>query len=299
MRGTRLIFVVLLLAESVCLAASAGTQQTREQARPKASENPPAQAPETPAEAPKINPWDPPPPPPEETAAAVTPPAKTAPRELPAKVTLAGGARIDVVLETPLSTRIAKKGMEVIFRATQPIAVGNSLELPQQTAFIGTVVEAKRPGAFGREGALRVEMKRIDLPSGASAEIAARLDSPDMKGKGRISSDSNGKSALVNLALWTLAGTAIGGNVAGGKGAGYGAASAAAVALIMMMSHRGADVYLEPGMPFSVLVDQAVELPGSAANFSTNAGGGAPETAAPASRDSDMPRLQHRPKPRP
>ncbi len=299
MRGTRLIFVVLLLAGSVCLAAGAGAQQTTEQAPPKASENPPAQAPQAPAEAPKINPWNPPPPPPEETAAAVTPPAKTAPRELPAKVTLAGGARIDVVLETPLSTRIAKKGMEVIFRATQPIAVGDGLELPQQTAFIATVVEAKRPGAFGREGALRVEMKRIDLPSGASAEIAARLDSPDMKGKGRISSDSNGKSALVNLALWTLAGTAIGGNVAGGKGAGYGAASGAAVALIMMMSHRGADVYLEPGMPFSVLVDQAVELPGSTASFATHAGGDAPESAAPSSRDSDMPRLRHRPKPQP
>ena len=51
--------------------------------------------------------------------------------------------------------------------------------------------------------------------------------------------------------------------VAGGKGAGYGAAAGAMVGLIIMMSKRGADLYLEPGMPFAVLVDQPVTLPGA------------------------------------
>ena len=297
MRGMRLIAVVLLLGGSVWFAPLASAQQAGQATPPQTAENFPARAPEKPAEQQTINPWIPPPPPPDETGAAGAQPVKAAPRELPAKVTLGGGTRIDVVLETPLSTRIAKKGQEVIFRATQPISLGEGLALPEQTAFVGIVAEAKRPGAFGREGALTVEMKRIDLPSGASAEIVARLDSPDMKGKGRISSDSNGKSNLANLALWTLAGTAIGARAAGAKGAGYGAASGAAVALIMMMSHRGADVYLEPGMPFSVMVDRAVELPGSGAVLASKSPNGPADSAAPSSRDSDMPKLQHRPKP--
>ena len=284
MRGTPLFVLALLTCGMVCAAprvfaqetAGQPTQQAPQQSSPQAADPNPSNVPEKTAEDAH---------------------SKVAARELPAKVTLAGGTRIAVVLETPLSTRIAKKGQEVTFRATQPIALGEGMELSEQAAFIGTVVEAKRPGAFGRQGALKVELKRIDLPSGSSAAIAARLDSPEMRGKGRISSDKSRSADLINLATWTLVGTALGGRAAGGKGAGYGAASGATIWLIMMMSHRGADVYLEPGMPFTVLLDEAAELPGSAASFSADNQNGPPSSSPSSYPGSDTPRLKHRPKP--
>jgi hypothetical protein len=287
-------------AQQAQRAAEQTTQQAAKQSDPRNPENPsqngPAKTAEKPAERPKINPSIPPPPPAEDAAPA-TPAAKTARGELPAKVTLSGGTRIDVVLETPLSTRIAKKGQEIVFRATQPIPLGEGMELSAQAGFIGIVVEAKRPGLFGRQGVLKVELQRIDLPSGTTTAIVGRLDSPDMKGQGRMTSDSRRSSDLVSLATWTLVGTAMGARAAGAKGAGYGAASGAAIALIMMMSHRGADVYLEPGMPFAVLLDQTVELPGTAASFSADNQTGQPSSAPSSYPGSDMPKLKHRPKP--
>ena len=41
-----------------------------------------------------------------------------------------------------------------------------------------------------------------------------------------------------------------------------GAGAGLLASLIIMMAQRGPDVYLEPGMPFSVVLDQEVALPG-------------------------------------
>jgi hypothetical protein len=283
MRATSLFALNLLVSMLLCAPQQAlarqGTGQATQQTSP-ASPSPTAE--QAPANA--------------SAKTANEAPATIAARKLPAKVTLAGGSRIDVALETPLSTRIAKKDQEVVFRAAQPIALGDGLELSGQTAFIGIVTEVKRPGAFGRQGALKVELKRINLPSGADAVIVARLDSPDMRGKGRLTSDSQRGTDVMSLATWTLTGAVIGGHAAGGKGAGYGAVSGAAIWLITKMSHHGADVYLEPGMPFTVLMDEPVELPGSTAIFSADNPTGQSSSSS-AYPGSDIPHLTHRPKP--
>jgi hypothetical protein len=266
---------------------------------------------------PIINPRIPPPPPPAETPATPAPvvapapatPAPVAPPvriQFPEKVIVPAGTHFAVTLDTPVSTRISKKGQIVNFRTSEALPVSDNLVIPPDTLFIGKVVEARRPGSFGRTGALRVKVERIELSNGAGAEVAAKLDSPDMNGKGRLNSDNNRTANLINLAMYSAQGTLLGARIGGGKGAAIGAGSGAALALILLMSRHGTDVYLEPGMPFEVALDQPVTLPGQAVaaaqpKNSTSASGngsenGGPESTEPSTGDN-RPKLKHRPKP--
>ena len=211
----------------------------------------------------------PPPPPPDEPVISLQPPRDlpfagplepiVVPPELPDRAAIPAGTRIAVVLDTPLSTRISKKGQLVTFRTSDPLRVGDLLEIPPETAFTGSVIEAKRPGAFGKPGVLRVKVDHINLSTGAAAEVIARLDSADSNAS--LTTDNQRASDLYNLVLYTTQGTLLGAQIRGGKGAAIGAGAGAAVALLIMMSRRGPDVYLEPGMPFVVVLDQPLELP--------------------------------------
>ncbi len=270
-----------------------------------------------------INPRIPPPPPPPEQLAPPPqpepalqprPPERVAPPpSLPRTVVIPAGTRIAVVLDTPLSTRIAKQGQTVTFRTSDPLRVHDLLEIPPETAFTGSVVEVKRPGAFGKSGALRVKVDRINLSTGTTSEVTARLDSPDMKSRGRLSSDSKRGTDLANLAVYTLEGTLLGAQIKGGKGAAVGAGAGAAIAVLIMMSRKGTDLYLEPGMPFLIILDRAVELPGAevyAAQQSHARSRGTQSSPATASSrsdeternsdgtavDPDRPKLKRRPK---
>lgn len=209
----------------------------------------------------------PPPPPPEEPK-----PEPPAPSPLPsipvvpppATVGIPAGTRLSVVLDAPLSTRISKDGQSVTFRTVDPLMVHDTLEIPPDTAVTATVVRARRPGAFGKPGELRVRVDRIELEGGASSPIVAHLDSADVNAQGQIKSDSNRAADLFSLASWTIQGTLLGSQIKGGKGAAIGAGAGAAIALILMASRRGPDLYLEPGTPFQVVLDETVQLPGPA-----------------------------------
>jgi hypothetical protein len=253
-----------------------------------------------PAQNGQINPRIPPPPPPETEelppapARTVTTPELTpAPRPAPATVELPAGTRILVRLDTPLSTRISKKGHPVSFRVTDSVQLDNNLELPPETEILGTVVEVRRPGGFGRPGTLKVQITGVRLENGTETRMTARLDSADAK-QGRLSADKSRTAGAVDMAQWAIVGTLAGMQIGGGKGAGYGAAAGALAGLIIMMSRRGQDLYLEPGMPFAVMVDQPVTLAGHevvAANESyarTRASSGsAPSDPTYSSQDND------------
>jgi hypothetical protein len=262
-----------------------------------------------------INPRVLPPPPPPDQPAAISnapdpEPKLVLPSVIPAAVELHPGTRVPVVLDTPLSTRISKNGQIVTFRTEKAFPLDGGLELPPDTSFTGTVVKVRRPGAFGHGGELRVKVDRINLATGTSAPLEARLDSPELTGQGRAATDNNRSAGLLNLVMWSAQGSLLGAKIHGGKGAAVGAGAGAAIALIMMMSRRGADVYLEPGTPFEVVLDRPVTLAGAEVAAAEKAAGGvtasdagpaaAAPTAAPASndpaRDPDRPKLKHRSK---
>ena len=236
-------------------------------------------------------------------------PAPVVPVYVPGRVTLPSGAVLNVTLETPLSTRIAKKDQKVTFRTMSAVQLSDGLELPPDTAIQGTVVEAKKPGGFGKAGVIRVRIDRVELTPGVSAPLVARLQSADMDKQGRIRADNAHATDLLQLGQYTLTGTLLGARIGGGKGAVIGAGAGALASLIIMMSQRGPDVYLEPGMPFSVVLEQTMELPGqgvldaqanyaqahptTSAGATGNANAGDPNMTIP---PNERPVLKHRPK---
>ena len=184
------------------------------------------------------------------------------PPDLPERVAIPAGHRIAVVLDTPLSTRIAKKGGVVEFHTSTPMRVTDDLEVPPDVKILGRVVEVKRPGHFGKSGMLRVKVESLQLDTGVAANLQAHLDSADMKGGGRLTTDSRGTTDFTSVAMDSIQGTLLGTVVGGAKGAAIGAGAGAAIAVLVMMSHRGQDVYLEPGMPFTVILDEPAFLRG-------------------------------------
>jgi hypothetical protein len=246
---------------------------------------------------PVINPRIPPPPPPAEPSpppaekpappqrVAAPPPAQPAaesqpvaaqpvaprkiepplPRVVPATVVLPAGT-VRVVLDTPMSTRISRNGQQVVFRTERdiPLEGADSLALPPETAFMGTVVKVRRPGSFGKQGEIRVEVRRLQLSTGQTTPVEARLNSADPDYSGKGGSDRSRAANIINMAIWTAQGTVLGAQIHGGSGAAVGAGAGVLVGLIILASHHGQDVYLEPGMPFEVVLEQPVTLSGPA-----------------------------------
>ena len=258
----------------------------------------------------------PPPPPPEATPApadSAPAPSVSAPAHpeltAPETVVIPTGTRFDVTLDTPLSTRISKKGQLVNFRTSEPLPLTDNLVIPPDTIFAGKVTEVHRPGAFGRSGMLKVKVERLELSTGAGTDVIARLDSQDINAQGKLPSDKSRAANLISLGLWSAQGAIIGAEIQGAKGAGIGAGAAATIALIIMMSKHGRDVYLEPGTPFLVELDQPASLPGKAVlaaqpNADANSAAGAQPSSASApgpstdpATDPSRPQLKHRPKP--
>ena len=135
--------------------------------------------------------------------------------------------------------------------------------------------------------------------------MLARVDSVDGKGLAGASADKSRVANLLNLATLTGEGTLLGAQIGGGKGAAVGAGAGAAIAVITMMSKRGADVYLEPGTPFAIVLDQPVSLAGAdvvAANQASRNnhpdGTSSQNQAGPANPETDpsRPKLKHRPR---
>jgi hypothetical protein len=184
------------------------------------------------------------------------------PPDLPERVALPAGRTIAVLLDTALSTRIAKKGQVVTFHTSGPIQITNELEIPPESQILARVTQVKRPGHFGKAGVLRVAVESLHLDPGGVTKLDAHLDSADMRGGGRLTTDNRRSTDLYTVLTDSIQGTLLGTVVAGGKGAAIGAGAGGAIAVLIMMSHRGPDIYLEPGMPFTVILNQTAYLAG-------------------------------------
>ncbi len=232
-------------------------------------------------------------------------------------IQIPAGTEFNVVLATPLSTRISKIGQEVEFRTTGDVPLGDGFMLPEETVFRGRVVSLQKPGGFGRQGKMRVDVRELDLQNGSATPVAARLDAADPAAYAGPGADRNRAADIFELAQWTLMGTVIGREVKGGKGAAVGAGIGATIAVILLSSQRGADMYLEPGTPFRVVLEKPAELPAAKVYAAQRAALRAradwaadhhphrsnPTASAPKSNDEDLverdrtrPKLKRRPR---
>jgi hypothetical protein len=189
--------------------------------------------------------------------------ASVLPPGLPEKVAIPAGTRIQIMLETPLSSRFSRRGQAVIFRTSSWLALGPGLDVPPGMEIRGRLSDVNRPGAFGKSGALRVSVEEIVLPGAPPARLRAQLRSAGMNSRGRLTTEGRRSLSMQNLAVFSLQGTMAGAQF-GGKAAGIGAGAGAAIAAVLMMSQRGRDVSISAGTPFSARLQQDVELPSAA-----------------------------------
>jgi hypothetical protein len=220
--------------------------------------------------------------------------------DLPAQVALPMKQRIPVVLDTPLSTVNSKQGQIVTFHTVYSLPLGDGLEVPAETEILGHLVEVKRPAHFGREGELRLAVDRIHLEPDGGTNLEAHLDSAEMKGQGRFTNDDSRSTDLHPVVIDSAGGALLGAVVGGATGAGIGAGTGAAVAVLIMKSPRGQDVYLEQGMRFAVILDQPAYLSGASVyaaweEYKKNEG---PAILEPDSQNKGLPRLKRRRPPR-
>jgi hypothetical protein len=192
------------------------------------------------------------------------PEQQTSVPDLPAQIEIPAKQHIPVELDTTLSTINCKQGQIVKFRTLYSMLLSDGLEVPPGTQILGHVVDVKRPAHFGREGEIRLAVDRIKLNPDGGSNLAAHLDSAEMKGPGRFTTDEPHTSDLHPVVVDAAGGALLGAVVDGAKGAGTGAGTGAAVAVLIMKSPRGQDVYLEQGMRFAVILDQPAYLSGAA-----------------------------------
>lgn len=224
------------------------------------------------------------------------PEPQPAPPDLPAQVAIPAKQHIAVILDTTLSTVSSKQGQIVTFRTLYSLPLDDGLEIPPETQILGHVVDVKRPAHFGREGELRLAVDRIRLEPRSGANLAAHLDSDQMKGPGRFTNDDPHSTDLHPVVIDSAGGALVGAVVDGAKGAGIGAGTGAALAVLIMKSPRGQDVYLEQGMRFAVILDQPAYLSGAAVyaaqqEFMKNP---RPSALEPDSQNDGLPQLKRR-----
>jgi hypothetical protein len=216
--------------------------------------------------------------------------------DLPAQVAIPAKQHIPVVLDSTLSTVNSKQGQTVTFRTLYSLLLDDGLEVPPETEILGHVVEVKRPAHFGREGELRLAVDRIRLDPDGGTNLVAHLASNEMKGPGRFTNDP-AHSPDVRPVIIESAGDALLGAAAdGATGAAIGAGTSAAMAVLILKSPRGQDVYLEQGMRFVVILDQPAYLSGAAVyaaqqEFMKNS---RPEALEPDPQPSGQPQLRRR-----
>jgi len=220
--------------------------------------------------------------------------------DLPAEVAIPAKQHIPVVLDSTLSTVNSKQGQTVTFRTLYSLLLDDGLEVPPETEILGHVVEIQRPAHFGREGELRLAVDRIRLDPDGGANLAAHLASNEMKGPGRFTNDTSHPTDVRPVIIESAGGALLGAAVDGVTGAAIGAGTSAALAVLILKSPRGQDVYLEQGMRFVVILDQPAYLSGAAVYAAQQEFMKNPRPAAlePDSRNDGQPQLKRRRPPR-
>jgi hypothetical protein len=201
-------------------------------------------------------------------AAGSLPPKPTAPPAilppgLPSRITIPAGTRIPILLDTPLSSQFSREGQAVIFHTNGEVFLTDDLRLPPGVEIHGRLSGITRPGAFGKSGALGVTVERLILAGSAPYRLRGQLRSAEFNSRTRLISDRRRAAGAEGLLVLSAQG-ALAGVQFGGKAAGIGAGAGAALAAVLMMSKKGSEVSVSAGTPFSVRLQQDVELPAAA-----------------------------------
>ncbi len=101
-------------------------------------------------------------------------------------------------LLTTLSSATARKGTPVVAVMTEPIFSPHKklLVLPEGTKLEGSVVQVHPARRLHRNGLLRIAIRKVQLPSGATALVDANIEGLDVGRSSRIALDSEGGATI-------------------------------------------------------------------------------------------------------
>jgi hypothetical protein len=145
----------------------------------------------------------------------------------PQPIVVPAGTPITVVLSTTISSRVAKPGEEFEATVAAPVTVEGEVAIPKGTHVTGTVVNAKKQGAFKGEADLAIRLTRIEV-HGKGYMISSSAHGGTEKGKGKRTAVVTGGGAVVGALIGGLAGGGKGAAIGAGAGAGGGLAASGA-----------------------------------------------------------------------
>lgn len=231
-----------------------------------------AQMPAGPAQGPTAQ--TPPAQPPTTPAAAASTVSDSSSNARPKNYVVPSGTRLPLILHNAVTTRNAKPGDPIYLETLFPVVIDNRILIPAGSYVQGEIQEAKRPGKVKGTGEIRLRLTSMVLPNGYAVDFNAVPTNAGTGGneatdkEGKIHGDTD-KGDDVGTVLKT---TGIGAGVGGiatqsGKGAGIGAGAGAAVGLAAVLLTRGPELELPRGTTVDVVLDRAIYLDASRANF--------------------------------
>lgn len=169
------------------------------------------------------------------------------------------GTKIPLVLMNSVNTRNARVGDQLYLQTIFPITVGNQIVIPRGTDVRGSIIEMGRPGRLRGRGEMLIRFEQMILPNGVTRSLMGSVSALDGRASGRIENEEGRirsySSVGQNTATVATAGAtggavgAVVGNELGNTGAGIaigiGAATIAALALVLLT--RGPDIQLVRG----------------------------------------------------
>ena len=161
------------------------------------------------------------------------------------------GTKLDITLNTPLSTQFSQAGDQF----TADVTDG-----PYKGAIVhGTVRSVSQSGHFKGSAELLLSFDRLVMRNGQRSKILAEVTQVFVKGdkvgnEGAIESSGQGKYTWIRAGLGSAVGAAVGGIFGGGEGAAIGAAAGGAGGAASKAVSKKQQVVLQSGTMMTISV---------------------------------------------
>lgn len=160
------------------------------------------------------------------------------------EVTLPAGTVLPVSLQTAVASDTSSPEDPVRGILRRPVSIDGVQVLPQGTAVLGHVTSATRSAKVKGRASVAFRFNRIDLPENERAALSSGTIT-------RVAAATK-KEDAAKIGGGAAGGAIIGGLIGGGDGAAKGAAIGGAAGTGVVLSTRGKEVRLGPGLALSV-----------------------------------------------
>lgn len=230
-------------------------------------------------------------------------------------VTVPAGARVMMVLTSPLHTTSGTEGSGVYLETLYPLIQDNRVVIPAHTMVQGTVENNKRPGHLQRTAEFKFHFTTLIFPNNHVASINGALLSVPGSRTARAQREDETlrtvdqtEKVVTPAAVGAATGALLGSVSSFGVGKFVGAGLGAGIGVGSVLLHRGDAISLRAGTNIEMVLESPLSLEGEQAAFNAQYVPG-PNRQSPArnvsagngsvGEDQQESRPGNRPRPRP